>query len=326
MKAIKFDTERLHQQVQRLTPEALRLPAADIQYGDAVQQYFLFYGLDFERFMSGVGHHFGHFTSGKYEIVCHYFTVRQPRGTCFVLHGYFDHAGLFRHIIEYCLRRDYNVVIYDLPGHGLSTGARANINSFIDYQTALKDCLKLFVDVAPQPWHCIAQSTGCAIIMDYLLLQEAPSFDKVVLLAPLVRAAEWNWVKAKHFVGQYFLETVERKFTKNSSDEAFLDFIEFDDPLQSKELPVAWVDALIRWARRFESLPESDRAVLILQGLRDTTVDWKFNISAIREKFPRAKYMPLRDAAHHLANELPEIRAKVFAAMDLYFQSANLSE
>ena len=326
MTALKFDAERLHQQVQRLTPEALAQPVDEAQFGDAVQQYFLYYGLDFERFMAGVEHRFGHFTSGKYEIVCHYFTVRDPCATCFIFHGYFDHAGLYRHIIEYCLRRNFNVVIYDLPGHGLSTGARASINSFIDYEAALKDCLALFAEVAPQPWHCIAQSTGCAVVMDYLLLHEVPTFEKVVLLAPLVRAAEWKWVKAAHFVGQYFLNAVERKFTRNSGDEAFLKFVEHEDPLQSKELPVAWVDALIRWERRFDSLPQSERTLLILQGLRDTTVDWKYNITAIREKFPRAKYLPLRDAAHHLANELPDIRQKIFAAIDLYLQNKQVFE
>ena len=50
MTALAFDSERLHQQVQRLTPEVLQLPAVEQHYGDAVQNYFQFYGLDFERF------------------------------------------------------------------------------------------------------------------------------------------------------------------------------------------------------------------------------------------------------------------------------------
>jgi alpha-beta hydrolase superfamily lysophospholipase len=321
MTAIAFDSERLHQQIQKLTPATLQEPADAIKHGDAVVNYFLFYGIDFERRFDDVGHYFGHFPSGKFEIVCHYFTVPEPKGTSFIFHGYFDHAGLFKHIIEYCLQRQCNVVIYDLPGHGLSTGERASIGSFIEYETALKDCLKLFLDVAPQPWHAIAQSTGAAVVMDYLLLQEVPTFEKVVLLAPLVRAAEWRWVKAAHWVGQHFLDSVPRKFGRNSGDPAFVKLVEHDDPLQTKTIPVAWVDALIRWERRFDSLPISERTPLILQGQRDVTVDWKYNINAIRGKFPRAKYLPLQDAAHHLANEIPDIRAKIFAAMDMYFEA-----
>lgn len=324
MTALAFDSERLHQQVQKLTPAVLQQPAG--RHGDAVAQYFQYYGIDFERHCDGVAHYFGHFPSGKFEIVCHYFTVAQPRGTCFIFHGYFDHSGLFRHLIDYCLRRQFNVVIYDLPGHGLSTGERASIGSFIEYEGALKDCLKLFGEIAPQPWHAIAQSTGAAVLMDYLLLQEAPSFEKVVLLAPLVRSAEWRWVKAAHWVGQHFLDSVPRKFGRNSADAAFVHFIEHEDPLQAKVIPVAWVDALIRWERRFDSLPASERAPLIVQGQRDITVDWKYNINAIRDKFPRAKYLPLQDAAHHLANETADVRAKIVAAMDLYFQAAEKME
>lgn len=322
MTALAFDSERLHQQVKKLTADALQQPADTNKHGDAVDNYFQFYGIDFERRLEGVGHYFGHFPSGKFEIVCHYFTVPQPLGTCFIFHGYFDHSGLFRHLIEYCLRHRLNVVIYDLPGHGLSTGERATIGSFIEYETVLKDCLQLFLEVAPQPWHGIAQSTGAAVVMDYLLLQEAPTFEKVVLLGPLVRAAEWRWVKAAHWVGQHFLDSVPRKFGRNSSDATFVRFIEHEDPLQFKVIPVAWVDALIRWERRFDSLPVSERPLLIVQGQRDTTVDWKYNITAIRSKFPRAKYMPLQNAAHHLANETPEIRAKITAAMDLYFEAS----
>lgn len=320
MTALAFDSERLHQQVQRLTQEPLRQPGGADAHGDAVLDYFKFYGLDFENSIDGVVHHFGHFPSGKYEIVCHYYTVPGARGTCFIFHGYFDHVGLFRNIIEYCLQRKLNVVAYDLPGHGLSTGERATIGSFIEYATALKDCLKLFIDVAPQPWHAIAQSTGAAVVMDYLLLQEAPTFEKVVLLGPLVRAAEWRWVKAAHWVGQHFLDSVPRKFNRNSSDNNFIHFVEHEDPLQARAIPVAWVDALIRWERRFDSLPPSERTLLIVQGQRDITVDWKYNINAIRSKFPRARYLPLLDAAHHLANESKGIREKIFAAMDMYFQ------
>jgi len=313
-----FDMERLHRQ----TPvfDAAREP----DYGDAAQDYFAFYGIDFEKNLPGVRHYFGHFSSGKYDIVAHYFAVADALGTCFVFHGYFDHAGLFRHVIEYCLRRRLSVVIYDLPGHGLSTGERASIPSFADYGAVLRDCMKLFAPTAPQPWHAIAQSTGCAVLMEHLLRTDlptvkAPAFDKVVLLGPLVRAAEWLWVKTAYWLGHKFLDRVNRRFAVNSGDEAFLNFLENVDPLQERFISVRWVDALLRWERLFESFPRSERKLLIIQGQRDTTVDWRYNIPVIREKFPQARYLPLQSAYHHLANETQDVREKMFAAVDLYF-------
>lgn len=322
--AISFDLERLHQQIRPFSVAEPFVP------GDAEQCYFNFYGIDFERKMPGVSHYFGHFSSGKYDIVAHYFSVdtateKKSRGTCFLLHGYFDHAGLFAHLIEYCLCRDLNVVIYDLPGHGLSTGERVSIPSFSEYVTVLRDALKLFENIAPQPWHAIAQSTGAAVLMDYLLQELAPSFDKVVLLAPLLRAADWRWLKVAYWVGQKFLERVPRRFGINSNYQSFTHFVEHDDPLQTHYISIRWVDALLRWESRFEYFPPLQKPLLIVQGQRDTTVDWRYNIPVIRQKFPRAKYMPLQDAYHHLANESPEIRQKIVAAMDLYFNTASES-
>ena len=318
--AIHFDSERLHQQIRQFTVTDAAAP------GDAEQSYFRFYGLDFENQINGLKHYFGHFSSGKYDIVAHYFSIdngeeKKARGTCFIFHGYFDHAGLYKHLIAYCLQRDLNVVIYDLPGHGLSTGERVSIPSFGEYLNVMKDCMKLFADIAPQPWHAIAQSTGAAILMDYQLQELPPGFDKIVLLGPLVRAAEWRLVKLGYWVGSKFLDKVPRKFGGNSSDLQFLDFVEKQDPLQARHIAVRWVDALLRWESRFDHLPESDKPILIIQGQRDTTVDWRYNIPAIRKKFPKARYLPLQEAHHHLANEAPEIRAKMFAAMDMYFQS-----
>jgi lysophospholipase len=319
--AIQFDPERLHTQIPAFSSAESARP------GDAARDYFRYYGIDFETIIPGVTHRFGHFNSGKYDIVVHYFEQpesadKKADGTCFIFHGYFDHAGLFAHVIEYCLRRNLNVVIYDLPGHGLSTGERGSIGAFSDYLSVMKDCVKLFQDSAPQPWHAIGQSTGAAILMDYQLQELAPGFDKVVLLAPLVRAAEWRFIKVAYWVGQKFLERVPRRFAVNSNDKDFLHFLEHDDPLQTRYISVRWVDAMLRWESRFEYFEPSDKPILLLQGQRDTTVDWRYNIPLIRKKFPKAKYLPLQDAHHQLANESPELRAKIFAAIDLYL-SAN---
>ena len=317
MMAIQFDLDRLHQQIRQFSVAEPFVP------GDTEQAYFNFYGINFEKTLPHVQHYFGHFSSDKYDIVAHYFaldeTIKKPRGTCFIFHGYFDHAGLYKHLIEYCLRRDLNVVIYDLPGHGLSTGERISIASFTDYLGVMKGCMKLFEKIAPQPWHAIGQSTGGAILMDYVLQELAPGFDKVVLLGPLVRAAEWRWIKVAYWVGQKFLDRVPRKFNVNSNDKQFLHFLEHEDPLQTRYIAVRWVDALLRWESRFDHFAVSEKPILIVQGQRDATVDWRYNIPAIRKKFPKAKYLPLQDAYHHLANESPELREKMFAAMDLYF-------
>ena len=67
------------------------------------------------------------------RVTAQYFVPQQVEGVAFVLHGYFDHVGLFAHVIEPLLARDLAVVCFDQIGHGLSGGARHTIDSFDTY-------------------------------------------------------------------------------------------------------------------------------------------------------------------------------------------------
>ncbi|MGK0500939.1 MAG: lysophospholipase [Oceanicoccus sp.] len=290
------------------------------------QEYFRFYGINFEEKIEHVKHYFGHFDSGPFKLVAHYFQHQQATRTCFILHGYYDHSGLFGHVINYCLQRKISVVIFDLPGHGLSTGPRATIDSFEQYQHALRDLVLLFNDKSPQPWYAIGQSTGASILIDFILSGGDDIFKKAVLLAPLVKPRRWRSSQALHAVCQPFVERVTRRFAINSHDQKFLDFLKNEDPLQSKELPLQWVAALQQWIPQFIHKPPLRFSPLIIQGKQDKTVDWKFNVPLIKQKFPNAKSYYLQRGRHQLVNESEEIRAPMFTAIDLYFDVDQLEQ
>ena len=84
------------------------------------------------------------------------------------------------------------------------------------------------------------------------------------------------------------------------------------DPLQPRQLPTAWVGALVRWIKRIEAAPRSPRRPLIVQGEEDMTVDWQHNLQVLRDKFDEPEVLMLKRGRHHLANEIPEIRQAYF--------------
>lgn len=286
---------------------------------DAERAYFRHYGLNFEERCEQIVHHFGHFQCARFEIVAHYFEHAQAKGSCFVVHGYFDHSGLYAKLIEFCLQRQLSVVIFDLPGHGLSTGERASIASFGDYKQALKSVLSVFDSIAPAPWYAIGQSTGGAILMDFILSGGADTFSKTVLLAPLYRPTGWKLGRVTHMLARWFVKRIRRKFVDNSNDQEFLKFLNENDPLQYRYLSLDWVSALKAWLHCFDKLPPSEYAPLVIQGKQDTTVDWRYNLPVIEQKFPNAKIFYLQQGRHHLVNESEAIRQKMYAAIDLYF-------
>ena len=108
--------------------------AADSLAVPALHPYLQFYGINPLEFAAhdGAALHYsaGTFDSAGFRIFCQYFCVSRDacRGTVFVLHGYYDHGGLYGTLLRYLLHKGYGVVLFDLPGHGLSSGDRAAIS------------------------------------------------------------------------------------------------------------------------------------------------------------------------------------------------------
>jgi lysophospholipase len=315
-----MDNETIAIKLKSLASNIKRLDlSGDVESTEFEREYFRYYGIAFEEKFPELKHSFGCVESAPHSIATHYYDLKDAEGTCFIVHGYYDHSGLYGRLIEYCLKRKLSVVIYDLPGHGLSSGERASISSFSEYQAVLSRVVELFTSVAPQPWNAIGQSTGGAIVMDFLLSAREPVFVNTVLLAPLLQPASWRRTILLHRLVSVFVNKLTRRFAKNSHDKSFLDFVKNGDPLQPRHLPLTWVTALKQWINYFEHLRFVDYAPLIIQGKEDETVDWKYNVPAIQKKFPNSKLYYLKDGRHHLANESEEILTNIYSAMDMYF-------
>ena len=265
----------------------------------------------------GVEHALGTLDTAHHRIAVHHWRPATPRGTVVVVHGYFDHVGLYSHLIRFLLEHDFAVLAFDLPGHGLSSGPPATIDTFDRYTDALQTCLDALGPVAG-PLHAIGQSTGGAVLMQWLMARghsaATSPFAKLVLLAPLVRPYLWTVYQFVFLSVRHRIVARPRTFANNSDDPEFLRFLRDDDPLQARELPVQWVAAMVEWKRRFVRYPPCDIAPLVVQGRQDRTVDWRFNVRVIKRLFrPHVIYLP--KARHHLVNESPALRAQVFAAV-----------
>jgi len=282
-----------------------------------VRAYFEYYGLDVPE----TDHRFGFFTSGAYRLAAHVFRPAKPQGTVVVLHGYYDHVGIMKNLIHFLLGKQYAVAAYDLPGHGLSTGERAAIDSFQEYVAALEEFLRLCQPHLPGPFHLVGHSTGGAAALDYLLTAEEIPVERTVLLAPLVRSYAWEISKLGNVAAGPLVESIPRVFRSNSSDDQFVRFLR-EDPLQYGYFPLKWANALYAWNDQIKTYPPSERPVLVIQGTADTTVDWKYNVEFIQEKLPTAKIVLLERARHQLVNESRGLRGRLFEDLVKYLSGS----
>jgi alpha-beta hydrolase superfamily lysophospholipase len=307
------------------SPDSLRANLQPLAAGQPLSSealaYQRFYGLDFPHRTPAPKRQLGCFSAGGYQLVSQvWWPDSPPVATLFVIHGFYDHMGLYRHVIEWGLNRGFVVIACDLPGHGLSSGERASIDDFAQYQAVLQG---LFIEAQslqlPQPWHLCGQSTGGAIVLDHLLRygEQSPAQGKAILLSPLVRPKDWGWSKLSYYLLRPFVKGIARRFSENSNDPAFLPFLQAD-PLQPLRLPTAWVGALARWIPRIENASPSARQPLVVQGQADKTVDWQHNLEVLKTRFNQPRVLLLPEARHHLSNETAAIREQYFGFLDQY--------
>lgn len=294
-------------------------PQEPRELSSEMEAYCRFYGLDLWVEHPQVTYHQGYIQAQHHEVMVHYFRLPETvesKGTVFILHGYFDHVGLYTQLIDRCLGAGFDVLAYDQPGHGLSSGTPAAIGSFLEYQAVLSAVMAQVEDKIRGPWFAVGQSTGGAILIDYLLSnhhnQETSAFRKVVLLAPLVRPMGWLGAKMLHSVARPFLSRWRRAFGQNSSNTRFLKFLREHDPLQARAVHVDWVTALRKWVPHIESARPVDFPVTVVQGEKDLTVDWQHNLRIIRNKFSSVNERTIPDGRHHLVNEAKDLQATVF--------------
>lgn len=303
--------------VRSWQPLDWRTPA---QISGEALRYAKYYGIDFANRHADLLHGFGYFDAAGHKIAVHGWLPQHARGTVLVCHGYFDHVGLYRHVIGHLIARGFAVLAYDLPGHGMSSGPRAAIEDFQIYRDVLSQCLANHQNHFPKPWHVVAQSTGGAIVIDFALRQ-APGgapfpFEKVILLAPLVRPAKWRVGALMHSLVSPFRDYIKRVFTINSGDAEFLHFLEHLDPLQARMLSARWVGALKKWIPGVEGAARVSISPIIIQGDLDETVDWRHNLNVIEDKFSSPEIHILQGARHQLANEEARYRAQIATILD----------
>lgn len=260
------------------------------------------------------------FQAAGYRIAGQVWMPEQPRATWVLLHGYYDHMGLYGHLIRWALAQGFAVIACDLPGHGLSEGEPASIGDFEHYHAVLTGLLDEADRLSlPAPWHLCGQSTGAAIVVDHLLRGEIrDEIGRSVLLAPLVRPRAWVRSHLSYRALSPFLRQLPRRFTVNSTDRTFIDFVHTQDPLQAKVLPSAWVGALARWIPQIESSPPSPHRPIVVQGDADLTVDWRYNLKVLNQKFDSPQTLLIQGARHHLANERPETRQQYLCFLETH--------
>lgn len=313
----------LQNELETFDPEQVTL--CDVH----LREYYAHYG--FTRLPDEVEYSAGTEWIDGTRLFLQYFRRRFARGTVVLLHGYTDHSGMYSGLIDHLLRRGWNVLTYDLPGHGLSSGEPLGINGFDQYVRQLQQVLDNYTSLFSGPLVMMGQSTGAAIILT-LLMQSSPkqkqrwSLAGSVFLAPLIRPVDYYYIRSVYKTAHWWLRRVRRRFSDNSHDPAFLHFREHNDPLQHRHMAISWIGAMLKWIANIEKAGSCTDTLMVIQGTDDRTVNWRYNVSVLDQLCPAAELRLVRGARHQLVNESDQYRARVFAHIDEFLGSRQVMQ
>lgn len=327
-----FDRETIYQHLPPLDLERCFEPEKSVT---ELQALYRLYGFDKLQPALNCQHYFGRTRLGDFSCAVNCW-VPEGQGmnggrAVIIAHGLFDHGGLYLKLVAELLKSGFIVFLPDLPGHGLSEGELAAISGFYQYGSVISDSVLTLRQQGVVDISLIGQSTGASAILHYLLDVVGDSgVQRVVLLAPLVRPVASRLIKLFFPLLNLLHIPMKRYFTANSGDAAFCQFLEQQDPLQARKLPRCWVFAMLNWMRWFEKRVTLigngkekylAQPALIIQGLKDRTVDWRYNLPKIAAVFETHRQLEIADACHQLVNESDKIREQVFAEVLSFLQS-----
>lgn len=313
-------------QLRAQLPDLRWVPAADASFvaNALVQAYLDFYAINFAKAQQHITHAFGAVDAGGFRIATHYWLPQNPKGTLIVVHGYYDHVGIFGNPIEFGLQQGFAVLAFDLPGHGLSSGEQVAIDSFDQYADVLDVILTAAQPFLPAPYFAVGQSTGGSVLLNYVWRYDreraAPLLERVALCAPLVLPRGWRYSgRFLYALVHGFIKRMPRGRSRSSHDQDFNRFVDEQDCLQSPTLSVRWVGAMKAWDKQFRRFPPLQKSLLVVQGTADLTVSWRYNLQQIQRALPNARMELIPAAGHQLVNESSDLRAQVFTAINRHF-------
>ena len=115
-------------------------------------------------------------------------TTGKPKGIVNLVHGLGEHSGRYAHVAEALTKAGYNLIGFDLRGHGLSEGPLGHTP---DYEHIMDD-VALFMQKSNEffgsdhPNFLYGHSLGGTIVLNYALRRK-PNLNGVISTGPALR-------------------------------------------------------------------------------------------------------------------------------------------
>jgi lysophospholipase len=223
--------------------------------------------------------------------------IENPKKTFVIVHGLGEHSGRYKFLIDKLLEIDYEVITFDLPGHGLSEGKRGHIKNIYEVYNYIKG-------ITPDNFILFGHSLGGLIALRYAEYSDKKP-EKLILSSPAVGKLYTPFQKfLASFLGSFGSLTISNGIDPKDlchDDEAIKKYI--DDPLVHNKISLKTAKQLFSEAEK--ALEESEKLnipVLLQYGEMDKIINVD-GLKVLSEKLPIAYIKTHKYAKHEVFNE-----------------------
>lgn len=223
--------------------------------------------------------------------------VENPKKTFVIVHGLGEHSGRYKFLIDKLLDLDYQVITFDLPGHGLGKGKRGYIKDFYEIYRYIEE-------ITPEKFILFGHSLGGLIALRYAEYSDKKP-EKLILSSPAVGKLYTPAQKILlNTIGIFGKLTINNGIDPKDlchDDKAIREYLE--DPLVHNRIAFKTAKQLFSEAEKALNEAEKlDIPVLLQYGEMDKIVNVN-GLKKLSKRLPLAYIKTHKYAKHEIHNE-----------------------
>ncbi|MCY4643303.1 MAG: alpha/beta fold hydrolase [Bacteriovoracales bacterium] len=239
-------------------------------------------------------------------------------------HGIAEHLGRHKYLID-LLKEDFNLLLYDLRGHGRSSGRRVYIDRFSHYYEDLEGIISILKErYKMERFALFGHSMGATITCGYIQNQTDPSLkpEKIYLSSPGVAVGGKMKIPTRHIPPAALKTLAAFPYSVELGGLIDLDKLSHDkkvakdyrnDPLNSQKIHIKLILELILAMKTVFSRPLRAKInCYCAYGTQDEIIDPK----AVRDYFHFREHKSVvkifKGAYHEIHNETEEFASGYF--------------
>ncbi|KAF2955982.1 alpha/beta hydrolase [Marinitoga sp. 38H-ov] len=223
--------------------------------------------------------------------------TENPKKTFVIVHGLGEHSGRYEFLIERLLDLNYEIITFDLPGHGLSEGKRGHIKNIYKVYDYIEE-------ITPDNFILFGHSLGGLIALRYSeysnkkpkkLILSSPAVGKLYTPSQKILLMLFGFLKRL---------TISNGIDPKDichDDEAIRKYIE--DPLVHNKISFGSIKQLFSEAEiAIDEAENLNMPILLQYGEMDRIINvdnWKI----LSEKLKNAHIQKYKYAKHEVFNE-----------------------